>query len=303
MKKKLLVTMCILTMATGLTGCAGCGSEKPAQGTEAMESTEQVEDTEATEQVIEATEEVEMESTEDVLMEATEEVEMESTETAEQEAEFQVTERSAVKYAKSSVNTRKGPSTDYEKVGSLSKNQKVTVTGQADNGWYRIDVNGTEAYVSNKYLVDEKVAENTGKTTGNSASTGTGTTTDNTAATGNSDNTAATGSGNNTGSTNAASGNNNNGNTGNTNASTGGNVVTPSTPEVNQQPSTDSTADSGNSEGLTPDQQAAREEEEARKQSTANLLEGAEMVGGDGSFQPATDGYGDGITITIEPVQ
>ena len=73
------------------------------------------------------------------------------------ETTYSVVEMSATKYAKQSVNIRKGPGTDYEKIGSLTMNQKVIVTGQADNGWYRISYNGGDAYVSNKYLVDNKV--------------------------------------------------------------------------------------------------------------------------------------------------
>lgn len=76
------------------------------------------------------------------------------------EATYSVVDMSATKYAKQSVNVRKGPSTDYEKIGSLTMNQKVTVTGQADNGWYRISYNGGDAYVSNKYLVDNKIETN-----------------------------------------------------------------------------------------------------------------------------------------------
>lgn len=76
------------------------------------------------------------------------------------EATYSVVEMSATKYAKQSVNIRKGPGTDYEKIGSLTMNQKVTVTGQADNGWYRISFNGGDAYVSNKYLVDNKIETN-----------------------------------------------------------------------------------------------------------------------------------------------
>lgn len=35
-------------------------------------------------------------------------------------------------YAQSSVNLRQGPSTEYDKVGSLSTNQSVTVTGYVE---------------------------------------------------------------------------------------------------------------------------------------------------------------------------
>ena len=76
------------------------------------------------------------------------------------ETTYSVVEMSATKYAKQSVNIQKGPGTDYEKIGSLTMNQKVTVTGQADNGWYRISYNGGDAYVSNKYLVDNKIETN-----------------------------------------------------------------------------------------------------------------------------------------------
>jgi uncharacterized protein YkwD len=59
-------------------------------------------------------------------------------------------------FAKSSVNVRKGPSTDNDQVGSLSTGQEVTVTGLTSTNWYRINYNGTEAYVSGKYLLNEK---------------------------------------------------------------------------------------------------------------------------------------------------
>lgn len=63
---------------------------------------------------------------------------------------------SASMYASSDVNVRKGPSTDYEKTGSLSFAQEVTVTGMADTGWYQISYNGESAYVSGHYLTTEK---------------------------------------------------------------------------------------------------------------------------------------------------
>lgn len=63
-------------------------------------------------------------------------------------------------YAKSSVNVRNIPSASGTKLGSLKKNNEVTVTGQCnETGWYRIVYDDGEAFVSNKYLSDEKVAE------------------------------------------------------------------------------------------------------------------------------------------------
>lgn len=61
-------------------------------------------------------------------------------------------------YAKGSVNTRSGPSTDYEKLGGLTTNQEVHVTGQSkETGWYEIEINGSKQYVSDKYLSDTKM--------------------------------------------------------------------------------------------------------------------------------------------------
>ena len=59
-------------------------------------------------------------------------------------------------YAKQPVNVRKGPSTDYEKIGNLSFAQEINVTGAADNGWYQFDFDGQKGYVSNKYVAMEK---------------------------------------------------------------------------------------------------------------------------------------------------
>lgn len=73
------------------------------------------------------------------------------------EPDFTVADMSMTMYANQSVNVRSGPSTDYDKLGGLSANDEVKITGQADTGWYRIEYKGGEAYVSNSYLVSEKV--------------------------------------------------------------------------------------------------------------------------------------------------
>lgn len=78
---------------------------------------------------------------------------------------------SATKYAKSTVNVRNLPDTDGEKVGSLSMNQEVTITGQCnETGWYRIEFDGNTAYVSDSYLADNKVEVQTESTAGTPAS-------------------------------------------------------------------------------------------------------------------------------------
>ncbi|MCH5343390.1 MAG: sigma-70 family RNA polymerase sigma factor [Acetatifactor sp.] len=71
---------------------------------------------------------------------------------------YTYTDMSATMYAQSSVNVRDLPSTDGEKLGALSINQEVSVTGQCDEtGWYRFEYNGQTAYVSDNYLSDSKV--------------------------------------------------------------------------------------------------------------------------------------------------
>ena len=83
--------------------------------------------------------------------------EVENTTPKVEEPTYTVREMDKTMYVKQAVNLRSGPSTDYEKIGSLTTNQEVTVTGQANNGWYRIDYNGGVAFVSNNYLSDTKV--------------------------------------------------------------------------------------------------------------------------------------------------
>ena len=86
---------------------------------------------------------------------------------------YTYTDMSKTMYAKSAVNVRSLPSTGGTRLGSLSKNQEVAITGQCnETGWYRISYNGGEGFVSNKYLVDEPVAAAAGTKTAQ-AQTGT----------------------------------------------------------------------------------------------------------------------------------
>ncbi len=75
-------------------------------------------------------------------------------------------EEGKVMHASGAVNVRKGPSTDYERVGGLAKGQEVTATGQADTGWYEIAFGEGKAYVSNKYLLEGNAAEPAAQTEG-----------------------------------------------------------------------------------------------------------------------------------------
>ncbi|MDO4262076.1 MAG: SH3 domain-containing protein [Eubacteriales bacterium] len=88
-------------------------------------------------------------------------------------------------YAKQSVNVRSGPSADYEQVGKLSFGQEVSVTGQADTGWYQIELDGQTGYVSNNYIQTEKPSTQTASTGGSgSGSTGSASTGASTGSTG-----------------------------------------------------------------------------------------------------------------------
>lgn len=73
---------------------------------------------------------------------------------------YTYTDLDQVMYAKQSVNVRSIPNADGEKLGGLNLNDEVHVTGQCnESGWYRIEYNGGIGYVSNNYLVNEKVVE------------------------------------------------------------------------------------------------------------------------------------------------
>lgn len=74
------------------------------------------------------------------------------------EALTDITALDKTMYATSAVNTRSGPSTEYERVGGLTTNQEVYVVGVSNiTSWFQIDVDGVIQFVSNKYLADTKV--------------------------------------------------------------------------------------------------------------------------------------------------
>lgn len=76
--------------------------------------------------------------------------------TPEPEATYTYKDMANIMYAKQAVNVRTLPSTDGERIGSLSADQEVKVIGQCiETGWYRILYNGVVAYVSNNYLIDD----------------------------------------------------------------------------------------------------------------------------------------------------
>ena len=92
--------------------------------------------------------------------------EQEETDVAEEEPNTEtidkaltdITALDKIMYAQSAVNTRSGPSTEYERVGGLTTNEEVHVTGQSNTtAWFQIEIDGEIQFVSNNYLADAKV--------------------------------------------------------------------------------------------------------------------------------------------------
>ena len=116
--------------------------------------------------VLEETEKIEETVTEKPASETVEEVTTEepvAVEPIEKPiTQYTYTDMTKTMYAKSTVNVRDLPDTSGNKLGGLNQNDEVAVTGQCnETGWYRFEYNGVVAYVSNTYLVDEKIETTT----------------------------------------------------------------------------------------------------------------------------------------------
>lgn len=82
--------------------------------------------------------------------------------------EYTYTDMTATMYATQTVNVRNLPSTDGEKIGSLSTNQEIAVLGQCnETSWYKFELDGQTAFVSNSYLSTEKVESQQTQSTNN----------------------------------------------------------------------------------------------------------------------------------------
>lgn len=81
-------------------------------------------------------------------------------EAAEPSYSFQ--DLSKVMYTVCSLNVRSSPEKSGEQVGTLREGAEVAVTGQCnETGWFRISFQNQDAYVSNRYLTEEKPVEET----------------------------------------------------------------------------------------------------------------------------------------------
>lgn len=177
MKRKMMhIIACISIVSLVMTGCgattvSGTDETDPAVventvaadvSTASKETAPTAEPTTTTEPTVEPTTEPTVEPTTEPVTEPTVTAEPTVEPTPEPTEEpapaYTYTDMSATMYAKSSVNVRDLPSTDGAKVGGLTTNQEVTVTGQCvETGWYRIQYKDSTAYVSNNYIVTEKV--------------------------------------------------------------------------------------------------------------------------------------------------
>ena len=126
----------------------------------------ETEQTEAQEEQAEAEEEqTEVREEQTEAEEEQTEVPEEQTETPEeqtQEAEVSslyIEEVSETVWATDAVNVREAADTSSGRLGGLGKGESITRTGICENGWSRVDYNGTTAYVHSDYLTTTEPVE------------------------------------------------------------------------------------------------------------------------------------------------
>lgn len=169
MIKKRLVTLIFALSLASAVFISGCENEvTETTDVETVETVDETVDETTDETVLETAEETESvddndngseEKTDEKIDEtAKEETENHSggSEEKKEDEAFHVESADILMFVKKAVNVRTGPSTDYDRIGSLEKGSDVEVTGVADTGWYRIKYNGRVGYVSNKFLITEE---------------------------------------------------------------------------------------------------------------------------------------------------
>ena len=126
----------------------------------------ETEQTEAQEEQVEAAvEQTEVREEQTEAEEEQTEVPEEQTETPEeqtQEAEVSslyIEEVSETVWATDAVNVREAADTSSGRLGGLGKGESITRTGICENGWSRVDYNGTTAYVHSDYLTTTEPVE------------------------------------------------------------------------------------------------------------------------------------------------
>lgn len=143
--------------------------EEAARAEETAVDDTHVEETEAP--YVEETEAPVVEETEAPYVEETEAPIVEETEPEYEEPvyvapSYSVEDRWETVWATETVNVRSDASSDANKVGSLSRRDSVTRTGVCDNGWSRVEYNGSTAYIHSDYLTTEEPAVSSGSDIG-----------------------------------------------------------------------------------------------------------------------------------------
>jgi cell wall-associated NlpC family hydrolase len=112
----------------------------------------------AAETETEAETEPETESEEKESVETEKETEAETEATETEKTDVSVEEVNETVWAAYSVSIRAEASVDAEKLGVLIGSESITRTGICDNGWSRVDYNGTTAYIKSEYLTTTQPA-------------------------------------------------------------------------------------------------------------------------------------------------
>ena len=152
MRFNILTAISVCLLFSVLPGC-GCGQQQ-----EVMETVPTVEETEIESESVSIEETTEEESIpEETTMEQTESTEEQSETVIETEG-LEIQDMSAVMYTTANVILRQEPSTESEKLRTVSAGEEVEVTGRTEDGlWFRVeDTEKGTGYISGEYLSSEK---------------------------------------------------------------------------------------------------------------------------------------------------
>lgn len=136
MKKYMRIITLLLVLLLMLTGCGPTDSGDNSEGNNNSQSETQSSQDSAKDSQTSENDTIDSES--------------------EDDSEIKI-ETETILYAKTNVNVRSLPSTNGEKLGTLSTNQEVIGLGEAVDGWQKIRYDNGIAYVSAQYLVKVKV--------------------------------------------------------------------------------------------------------------------------------------------------
>lgn len=142
MKKHIRLIALLLTIVLVFTACGPTDSDSNKDGNNNPQSEMQSQDDQDS----------------DNDSQASNKDEQDSDKNSEDNNDSEIENETEIKlYAQTNVNVRSLPSTDGEKLGTLSTNQEVIGLGDAVDGWQKIRYNDGIAYVSAKYLSKLKV--------------------------------------------------------------------------------------------------------------------------------------------------